>query len=100
MSTKMLPRRSVSNPEDAPQQNWYCVTLNYEDQYGISDHGYVWFNPHFYFWNVGYGQLVKDCDGSPPAVPNCADIPKRGENVLRSKCFVLLSRPIVQEAHH
>ena len=93
----MIYCRSVYNPVDdnAPKQNWYCVKLSYNDEYDIADTGFVWFNPHHYFWNVGYGKLVKNCNDSPPSVPSCADIPKRGENVLRSKFYSTSSIRVV-----
>lgn len=72
----------VVNP-DGGKENWYCVTLKYPDEYGIMDYRYLWFNPHYYEWNVGYGEVVDDCNGSPPSPTSQQQMPEDGSHVLR-----------------
>lgn len=73
----------VINPDSPAKQNWYCVTLSYTDEYGLEDiHRYVWFNPHHYEWNVGYGAVTKSCDLNNMPSPD-QTIPDDGTHVLR-----------------
>lgn len=66
----LLVVSDIINPHDeGDAHNWYCLSYQFEDGYGLSRDSHVWLNPHEIYWNHGMGIQAEGCDSRPTTFP-------------------------------